>query len=79
MLSESFNSRPSCEGRPPSSGEPVEPEAVSIHAPRVRGDQKLLGLKSNLVSFNSRPSCEGRQQKLRYAMDQQEFQFTPLV
>ena len=53
-----FNSRPSCEGRPVVTTR-FSWVAVSIHAPRARGDRVRRVTYAN-ESFNSRPSCEGR-------------------
>ena len=41
--------------------------AVSIHAPRVRGDRGACAGDDSILRFNSRPSCEGRPwQKLKF-------------
>ena len=54
----SFNSRPSCEGRPTIA------DSLSLLAfqftPLMRGATKSRKVRCRDRSFNSRPSCEGR-------------------
>ena len=72
----SFNSRPSCEGRQRRAGRGRAPD-VSIHAPHARGDTRAGGQASRLC-FNSRPSCEGRP-TVEDLLGDIKFQFTPLM
>ena len=54
-----FNPRPSCEGRLHDLSD-RRFGRISIHAPRVRGDQTRGSMGHTHRDFNPRPSCEGR-------------------
>ena len=56
-----FNPRTSCEVRPTEWFTNLSPEAISIHAPRVRCDVSSAFLQSPDCDFNPRTSCEVRQ------------------
>ena len=55
-----FNPRPPCGGRPwPCRWTPCAP-SISIHAPRVGGDDHRPGRLQREQNFNPRPPCGGR-------------------
>ena len=58
VTSVSFNSRPSCEGRPPSTR--FVGCRMFQFTPLVRGATVTRFDAFAMICFNSRPSCEGR-------------------
>ena len=54
-------------------------DKVSIHAPRMRGDDEPSGASGVLRRFNPRPSHEGRLEADKLAEETEKFQSTPLA
>ena len=69
IFASSFNSRPSCDGRPDVPGVPGGRRRVSIHARRATGDSLRAMASTASRCFNSRPSCDGRLGPLRRRVD----------
>ena len=77
MISASFNSRPSCEGRPNAALDYAR-ELVSIHAPRARGD-RFAQVINKPSRFQFTPLVRGATRKGAFNVSALVFQFTPLV
>jgi len=76
---QSFNPRPSCEGRRGSGRRRRKTHKVSIRAPLARGDEGVNKVFQSILSFNPRPSCEGRHLTVIQGKSKVGFQSAPLL